>query len=312
MENDELIIKELLNEKNNLEKQIEEANFKGYPEIKILNGKKYIYIRSKKYNHLSSKYISVYDEKYFNELKELSKTIRELNNKLKKVKTKLAKLNIDVNEINHKILLNIDYVRNNMNIIIYGQAIVEGVSATFLDTEEIIENGSSANVNFNDTLTILNLKNAWEYILDEDTYRRDISFDTLANIAGFVNDRQINNPSEIRKTDVRIGGCAYIPPIPRKDIIVKNINQIINSDSKNLVKKAINLFCYLTKAQVFRNGNKRTSLIFANLYLISKGLGYLSIPSEIDKEFKQLLVEYYDNKNNKVKDFLFNKCYFKL
>lgn len=79
--------------------------------------------------------------------------------------------------------MNLDFVKSNIGVIIYGQAVVEGVSATFLDTKEILEKGSSKNVSFDDTLTILNLKNAWQYILDEDTLRVGHNFYTLSNIA---------------------------------------------------------------------------------------------------------------------------------
>lgn len=312
MENDEKLIKELLDEKKKIEQQINDANFKGYPEVKELNGKKYIYLRNKQYDHLTSKYMCVYTEKDYQSLKDLSRSVKQLNFKLRSIKFKLAKLGINTNDLDPKIIVNIDFVKTNMKTIIYGQAIVEGVTATFMDTEEIIEKGSSENVNFNDTLTILNLKNAWQYILDEDRYREKIDIKHLCKIAEYVNDRQMNNPGEIRKTNVRIGGCAYIPPIPKKNVVINNIKDIMNKNSENKAKIGINLLCYLTKAQVFKNGNKRISLIFANLYLISNGLGYLSIPAEFDNEFKKHLINYYEDKNNDIKEFLLNKCFNKI
>lgn len=304
-------ISELLKEKNKLEGQIKEAHFKGYPEIKEISGKKYIYLRYKKYNRLSSTYAGVYNEQLYNDLKELSKSIRELNGNLRSVKTKLAKLGVFVDELDPKILLNLDFIRGNINSIIYEQAVVEGVSATFLDTEEILENGSSKNVSFDDTLTILNLKNAWQYVLDEDTVRLGLSFNVLSTIAGFVNDRQVSYPDQIRVTSARIGGSNYKPPIVTKDEIISNINKIINAKKKD-VFKAIDLLCYLAKTQVFNNGNKRTALIFANCFLISKGLGFISVPDKLDKEYKLLLVDFYEDRNSKVKEFLLEKCYNKI
>lgn len=48
------------------------------------------------------------------------------------------------------------------------------------------------------------------------------------------------------------------------------------------------------KTQVFKDGNKRASVIFANHYLIAKGNGCLIIPEKDVPEFKKLLVEYYE------------------
>lgn len=312
MKNSEEMINKLTEEKKRLEQEIKSANFKGYPEIKIINNKKYIYLRYKKYDALSSTYAGVYNEDLFNNLKEMSNNVRQLNSRLRVIKTKLAKLGVSQEGLKPNILLNLDFVKNNLNTIIYGQAIVEGVSATFLDTEEILEKGSSKNVSFDDTLTILNLKNAWKYVLDEDTLRRGMNFNVLSNIAGFVNDRQISYPDQIRTTRVLIGGSSYQPKIPDKDEVIKEIDQIINDKNNNIIDRAIDLLCYLCKSQVFSNGNKRTALIYANYYLILNGSGLISVSDKLDKEYKSKLVDFYEGKNNDVKKFLLDKCYLPL
>ena len=47
-------------------------------------------------------------------------------------------------------------------------------------------------------------------------------------------------------------------------------------------------------SQIFIDGNKRASVIFANHYLISHGQGFLVIPEEHVPEFKQKLVAFYE------------------
>ena len=302
MKNEELI-KQLLSEKRKIESDLKEINFRGYPEIKELGGKKYIYLRYKKYDRLSSTYAGIYSESLFNELKEISKNVREMNGRVRMINTKLSKLGVNSLDLEPNIYINLDYIRSNIDVIIYGQAIVEGVSATFLDTQEILEKGQSKNVSFDDTLTILNLKNAWQYIMDEDTIRIGANFNTLCTIAGFVNDRQISYPDQIRTTNVLIGGSSYRPKIPEKELVETNLEIILNS-KLNDVDKAIEIICFLSKEQVFTNGNKRTAVIFANLFLITKGAGFIYIPDSYDKKYKKLLVEYYENKNDNVKSFL--------
>ena len=51
------------------------------------------------------------------------------------------------------------------------------------------------------------------------------------------------------------------------------------------------------KTQVFLDGNKRASVIFANHYLISQGGGFLVIPEDKVPEFKKLLVQYYEGED---------------
>ena len=59
---------------------------------------------------------------------------------------------------------------------------------------------------------------------------------------------------------------------------------------------------------MFIDRNKRTSVIFSNHYLISKGI--IAIPVELTEEFKNLLIPYYEGKDEmKIKKFVREKCY---
>lgn len=50
------------------------------------------------------------------------------------------------------------------------------------------------------------------------------------------------------------------------------------------------------------NENKRTAVIFVNHYLISREIGLIVIPTDLVEEFKNHLINYYEN-NNDSKDF---------
>ena len=64
------------------------------------------------------------------------------------------------------------------------------------------------------------------------------------------------------------------------------------------------------KTQIFIDGNKRASVIFANHYLIGQGQGFLVIPEKEVPEFKELLVAYYEGKNGEIiKKFMKEKCW---
>ena len=63
-------------------------------------------------------------------------------------------------------------------------------------------------------------------------------------------------------------------------------------------------------SQIFIDGNKRASVIFANHYLISHGQGFLVIPEEHVPEFKQKLVAFYEGEDIEIiSGFLKEKCW---
>ena len=67
------------------------------------------------------------------------------------------------------------------------------------------------------------------------------------------------------------------------------------------------------KTQIFLDGNKRASVIFANHYLISHGGGFLVIPEKEVPEFKKLLVSYYEGENiSIISNFIKKKCWKKM
>lgn len=213
------------------------------------------------------------------------------------------------NELSPDVLLNLDFARANMKTSIYDQAILEGVSTTFPQTEDIIENGTVNGMTATDVQKILNLKHAWEFILDEDVIQADSDYDLLCHIAKLINEGFYSDGGRIRGVPVTIGGCSYIPPIPIESVVKEKIQELLCSE-KDAIDKAISLCLYSMKTQIFIDGNKRASVIFANHYMISKGLGLLIIPEKEVSEFRGLLIDYYDNDNDDtISDFLKTKCW---
>ena len=73
---------------------------------------------------------------------------------------------------------------------------------------------------------------------------------------------------------------------------------------------AIKLCLYCMKTQIFNDGNKRASVIFANHYLISKGQGLIVIPESHVPEFKRLLVAYYEDRDHgEIREFMRSNCW---
>ena len=114
----------------------------------------------------------------------------------------------------------------------------------------------------------------------------------LCHIAKLVNEGFFYDGCRIRGIPVQIGGTSYVSPLPIESVVIEQIDEIRSQD-KEPIEIAIELCMYCMKTQVFKDGNKRASVIFANHYLIAQGMGFLVISEKDVPEFKKLLVQYY-------------------
>lgn len=308
MKNEFQIMQDLLRTKAELQARLNLIPYNGTVEIKEASNKKYLYVRKRLVGKTTSTYVGPYSDELYQVLLKGVKEAREIKKIIRAIERELAKLGYSQEELSSRVVLNIDFVRANMKSIIYDQAVLEGVATTFPDTETIIENGKVKNVSAEDVQKILNLKHAWEFTLDKDVIQTPTNYYVCQYIAKLVNEGFYQEGGRIRGVPVKIGGSSYIPPIPIERDVKEKIDAIIESEGQD-VDIAIELALYVMKTQIFNDGNKRTAIIFANHYLISKGGGLIVVPENLVTEFKKLLVEYYENTNvNAIKVFLREKC----
>ena len=300
-----------LQNKQLLEHELQSLAY-GSVEIRENNSNKYIYVHYREDGVALTKYVGEYSEELYNlvlnnsiKAKELKKQIREINKKLKQ-------LNYTEEELSEKVEQNIDFAKRNLVDTIYKQAILEGVATTFADTESIIEGGKVNNMTSEDILKIINLKHAWEFILNKNVILSDTNFALLCEINKMVEEGFYYSAGKIRSVPVTIGGTTWKPDLPIDSVIKEELEQIFNKKMDD-IDRAIELLLYTMKKQVFIDGNKRTAVIYSNHYLISKGKGIIAIPAELTEEFKDLLIPYYEGKDEKkIKKFIKEKCYMKI
>lgn len=302
-------IQSLLQEKADIQARIKLIPYDGSPEIKEKTSGKYLYIRKRIGSRLTSTYVDVYSDELYQILLKNAKELRELRKRIRKIEKQLTELGYKSGDLSERVLLNLDFARANMKANIYDQAVLEGVATSFPQTEDIIDNGTVNGMTANDIQKILNLKHAWEFILDSDVIQADSDYYLLCHIAKLVNEGFFNDGGRIRGIPVTIGGSSYKPPIPVESIVREKIQEILNSE-KETIDIAIELCMYSMKTQIFIDGNKRASVIYANHYLISHGQGFLVIPEEHVPEFKKKLVSYYEGEDIRIiSEFLKNKCW---
>ena len=309
MENNYSKIQELLHQKADYQARLNLIPYEGTPEIKDREGQKYLYMRKRVGSRLTSTYVDVYSDELYQLLLRNTKEARELRKHIRRAEKELAALGYKETELSPRVMLNLDFARANMKGNIYDQAVLEGVATTFPQTEDIIDNGIVSGMTATDVQKILNLKHAWEFILDKDVLSYNSDYDILCHIAKLVNEGFYTDGGRIRGVPVAIGGTSYIPPLPIATIVKENLEAIIQQDSE-AVDIAIDLCLYCMKTQVFNDGNKRAAVILANHFMISKGQGLLVIPENHVSEFKGLLVSYYEDRDNgEIRKFMREKCW---
>ena len=302
-------IQELLQQKADYHARLQLIPYDGSPEIKESGDNKYLYIRKRVGSRLTSTYVDIYSEELHQLLLKNAKEARELRKKIRAIDKKLNALEYEGSDLSARVLQNLDFARANMKANIYDQAVLEGVATSFPQTEDIIENGKVFGMTATDVQKILNLKYAWEFILDADVIQSESNYYLLCHVAKLVNEGFFTDGGKIRSIPVTIGGCSYIPPIPIETIVKDSIRNIV-SKKVEAIDNAIELCLYCMKTQIFKDGNKRASVIFANHYLIAHGQGFLVIPEKEVPMFKKMLVTYYEGKDEElIKQFMKEKCW---
>lgn len=301
-------IMELLQTKQVLEHELQSLAY-GAVEVRENNSNKYIYVHYRENGIRLTKYVGEYSDELYNLILNNSIKAKELKKQIREIAKKLKQLNYTEEELSEKVEQNIDFAKRHLVDTIYKQAILEGVATTFADTESIIEGGKVNNMTSEDILKIVNLKHAWEFILNKNVILSDTNFALLCEINKMVEEGFYYSAGKVRNVPVTIGGTTWKPELPIESVIKEELEEIFNKNIDE-IDKAIELLLYTMKKQVFIDGNKRTSVIYSNHYLISKGKGIIAIPAELTEKFKDLLIPYYEGKDEiLIKKFIKEECY---
>ena len=192
---------------------------------------------------------------------------------------------------------------------IYMGAKIEGLNVTFPETQTILEGVNVPNVKLDEINTILNLRDAWKYVLDN--IKEEISLDFILKINSYVSRNESLSWGVLRTGNVGISGTDYIPKIPEEQEVKQEIEKILAIP--NITLRSIKYMLYGMRNQLFWDGNKRTSMIIANKIMIMNGKGIILIKDENLLEFNKILTDYYTNGlDSEIIGFLYNKCIYGL
>lgn len=197
-------IQELLRSRADLNARLNLMPYDGTPEIKKRGDGQYLYVRKRVAGKLTSTYVGAYTEELYNLLLRNAREAREIRRSLRSIEKQLAAAGYSEDDLSADVINNIAFARANMKMNIYDQAVLEGVATSFPQTEEIIENGKVSGMTATDVQKILNLKHAWEFILDRDVVASRSDYYMLSHIARLVNEGFFAEGGRIRGVPVTI------------------------------------------------------------------------------------------------------------
>ena len=200
---------------------------------------------------------------------------------------------------------NIFLAKRNIVDNIYANARMEGVNVTFPQTKTILDGVNVPNLRLDEIQVILNLRDAWKYVINN--IDAPFNMDFICKINELVARNESIEWGVLRRGTVEITGTSYIPEIPIRNKVEKQIENILGIE--NTTERAIEYMLYGMKSQLFWDGNKRTSTILANKIMIENGNGIIKVPDNKLEDFNKLLSEFYttDFKEN-IKQFIFDNC----
>ena len=296
-------VKELIELLRIKEVQLKLLNF-GSIEIREKNNNKYMYSHYQINGDNFTRYIGEYTDDEYNKTINSNLEAKKLKKDIRRLKREISSCGYYEIELSSAVKRNIDFARGNLVNIIYKQAVLEGIKTTEIKTADIIEDGMVNNMTVSDIFKIVNLKHAWDFILDKYVISTTTNYNILCVINKYVLEEFYPNAGRLRDVSVSISGTNWTPDYPFEADIKDDIAKIVNK-KKSDYDVAIELLLYVSKKQMFIDGNKRCATIFANHYLISKGKGLIVVPANRVKEYSKLLVEFYEtNDSKKITEFL--------
>lgn len=297
----------LIEEKAQITRRLEKLLY-GSVEIRDSADKKYIYVHRREEGVPATKYAGEFSNELYNLILENNALASDLKKRLREVNKDLKAANFVETELSEEIELNRAVAYKNLVSSIYKQARLEGVATTFSDTETIVNGGIVSGINADDISKVINLKHAWEFVLNKGVLQFPSNFTLLCQINAIVEDGFSVTAGRLRTVPVTIGGSAYRPPLPIESQIREELLEILSEE--DIVKRAVRALLFVMKKQIFLDGNKRTAVIFANHILIASGKGLIVIPAEEVEEYKKLLVKYYEkDQETEITEFLIKKAY---
>ena len=265
----------------------------GSLDIRERDNKKYIYVHYRKDGKVVTKYVGEYSDSLYNQILSNNIEVKEINKRIKIIQKYIEDNNYYEQDLNDNIKDNIDRVRENIDVLLYDLVKLEDLNITHENIINSLTGDPLNNVKLEDVVKYNKIKTAYENILKDEYIKLPYSVELLCAINKMLNEDLIYlNDYNLNDVENEIGN------IVEKDISVIN--------------KAIEIFLYLSRKNIFKKNNILTALLFSNVYLLSNGNGVLTIPEDLSEKFKVMLNSFSNGKDTRIiKKFVIARCYIK-
>lgn len=169
---------------------------------------------------------------------------------------------------------------------------MENRAVTFPQTKTILDGVNVPNVQLDDITAILNMRDAWRYLLD--SIDAPVTLEYLCKLNEYIARNEALEWGKLRTGRVSISGTDYIPPVPDTEAVAQELEAILSSNT-TVTERALTAFAWGARSQLFWDGNKRTSLVLANKILLQSGAGMLTITEKHMAQFNEQLLAYYNS-----------------
>ena len=181
---------------------------------------------------------------------------------------------------------------------------MENRAVTFPQTKTILEGVNVPNVQLDDIQAILNMRDAWRYLLG--SIQEPITLAYICKLNEYIARNEALEWGKLRTGRVSISGTEYIPPVPEENTVKQELQAILTADT-SATDRALTAFAWGARKQLFWDGNKRTSLVLANKILLQAGAGMLTVSEKHMEAFNvQLLAYYSTGEMQPLKQFLYD------
>ena len=265
----------------------------GSLDIRERDNKKYIYVHYRKDGKVVTKYVGEYSDSLYNQILSNNIEVKEINKRIKIIQKYIEDNNYYEQDLNDNIKDNIDRVRENIDVLLYDLVKLEDLNITHENIINSLTGDPLNNVKLEDVVKYNKIKTAYENILKDEYIKLPYSVELLCAINKMLNKDLI-----------------YLNDYNLNDV-EKEISNIVEKDI-SVINKAIEIFLYLSRKNIFKKNNILTALLFSNVYLLSNGNGVLTIPEDLTDKFKVMLNSFSNGKDTRIiKKFVIARCYIK-
>ena len=183
---------------------------------------------------------------------------------------------------------------------------MENRAVTFPQTKTILNGVNVPNVRLDDIQAILNMRDAWRFLFK--TAEEPITLSCMCRLNELIARNEALAWGSLRTGQVGISGTEYLPPIPDREQVERELAAELSADC-TATEKALNLFCWGARGQFFWDGNKRTAMTLANKLLLSAGAGMLTVTDTCMERFNTFLLALYNTgEREPLKRFLYENA----